>query len=186
MVDMHAIILRCNFLSRHIVLGSKYATGLETLFSSKFASPFLNSNRHFFNQNIGFRSLRNYIWSYFQVPSILKNMCKMSCNLLGKLGTVILHNCFILHHTTWFGSMLCGTACDSTDSREISNDGNPSHPHLFTSFQHSSLDGAQEGPIKPLITWPNIGLVIRGEVKKHTTQGHLMSSKLCTNGPQVL
>jgi hypothetical protein len=45
----------------------------------------------------------------------------------------------------WFGSMLCGSACNSTDSREISNDGNPSNPHLFTSFQHSSLDGAQVG-----------------------------------------
>ena len=44
------------------------------------------------------------------------------------------------------------SACDSTDSREISNDGNPSHPHLFTSFQHSSLDGAQAGPIKPFGT----------------------------------
>ena len=41
--------------------------------------------------------------------------------------------------SVWFGSMLCGTACDSTDSREISNDGNPSHlpplhylPTIFT------------------------------------------------------
>ena len=37
------------------------------------------------------------------------------------------------------------SACDSTDSKEISNDGNPSHPHLFASFQHSSLDGTQVG-----------------------------------------
>ena len=39
--------------------------------------------------------------------------------------------------SVWFGSMLCGTACDSTDSREISNDGNPSHPpplHFLPTF----------------------------------------------------
>ena len=39
--------------------------------------------------------------------------------------------------SVWFGSMLCGTACDSTDSREISNDGNPLHPpplHFLPTF----------------------------------------------------
>ena len=42
--------------------------------------------------------------------------------------------------SVWFGSMLCGSAYDSTDSREISNDGNPS---LSLHFKLSSLDGAQ-------------------------------------------
>ena len=53
-----------------------------------------------------------------------------------------------------YGLVVCClvSAYDSTDSREISNNGNPSHPHLFTSFQHSSLDGAQVGPIKPFGT----------------------------------
>ena len=38
-----------------------------------------------------------------------------------------------------YGSAVCCvvSACDSTDSREIFNDGNPSHPHLLTSIQHS-------------------------------------------------
>ena len=53
-----------------------------------------------------------------------------------------------------YGSAVCRvvSACDSTDSREISNNGNPSHSNLFTSFQHFSLDGTQVGPIKPFGT----------------------------------
>ena len=53
-----------------------------------------------------------------------------------------------------YGSAVCCVVspCNSTDSREISNDGNPSYPRLFTSFQHSLLDGAQVGPIKPIWT----------------------------------
>jgi hypothetical protein len=63
------------------------------------------------------------------------------------------------------------SACNSTDSKEISNDGNPSHPHLFASFQHSSLDGTQAGPIKPFGT-PSTNFYTQHTI--HWSPGQLM------------
>jgi hypothetical protein len=69
---------------------------------------------------------------------------------------------FNLWPSVWFGSMLCGTACDSTDSREISNDGNPSHlpplhflPTIFTRWRPSWVTSSRLERHLPTST-PNI------------------------------
>ena len=64
--------------------------------------------------------------------------------------------------SVWLGSMLCGTACDSTDSREISNDGNPSYlpplhflPTIFTRWLPSWVPSSRLERHLPTST-PNI------------------------------
>ena len=91
-----------------------------------------------------------------------------------------------------FGLAACCvvSACDSTDTREL-----PTmvihHTHLFTSYQHSSLDGAQAGPISCLerhltTSTPNIAAFDhlahyrpsnqRGSMKGPTKKHHPMPS----------
>ena len=73
-----------------------------------------------------------------------------------------------------YGLVVCCvvSACDSTDSREISNDGNPSHLPLH--FKLSSLDGAQAEPARTPSTTYTQHSILRSPDRKRTQCTRLM------------